>query len=55
MVAAVAGLDDNGNFQFQVKRAGKLTRTYLLGRWWVAQAMEGAVARFPIMNAHEQQ
>jgi len=51
MVATVAGLDDEGNFQFQVKREGKLARTYLLGRWWVALAMEGAVARFPIMNA----
>lgn len=48
--AVVHGVDAEGNFVFTVRRAGKLARTYLLGRWWLADAMRGQVRRMPIVN-----
>jgi len=50
MVAVVAGEDDEGNFLFEMRREGKLTRHSLLGRWWVRDAMRANVPRMPIMN-----
>lgn len=51
LIATVAGQDPEGNFQFSLRRDGKLTRTYLLGRWWIRDALNGEIARLPIVNA----
>lgn len=53
LIATVCGEDLEGNFQFALARPGKLVRTYLLGRWWIRDALKGEIARLPIVNATE--
>ena len=50
-LGVVDGQTPEGHWKIAIKRPGKLTRVYVLGRWWIAEAMTGVGHNVPVVSA----